>query len=57
MMGHRERMINGAEYDALTRWHHVAAWCGKPGARRAVKRQFNKRVRRRAGQELACTQP
>ena len=43
MMGHREKLIRGDEYDALTRWKRVLHW--KPGERPAVKRRFWKRIR------------
>ena len=44
MMGHRERLRGGDEYDALTRWQRFLRW--RPGQRRAIKRRFNKRQRR-----------
>lgn len=43
MMGTKEKMINGDEYDALTRWKNVLHW--KPGERRKIKQKFWKRVR------------
>ncbi len=47
MMGHRERLKGGDEWDALTRnWRSVLHW--KPGQTRKAKRTFNKRVRRLA---------
>lgn len=46
MMGHREKMIDGPEYDALTRWKNYLHW--NPGVRKRIKRQFNKRVRKSA---------
>lgn len=36
-------MTSGDEYDALTRWRHVLHW--KPGARKAIKRGYNRRQR------------
>jgi hypothetical protein len=44
MMGHRERLVDGDEYDALTRGKHFHKW--RAGDRAAIKRRFNKRVRR-----------
>jgi hypothetical protein len=44
MMGHRERLKSGDEYDALTRWRKVLAF--RAGARRLIKRKVNKRHRR-----------
>jgi len=43
MMGHREQMVNGDEYDAFTGWRRLLHW--KPGERRRIKRAFNRRVR------------
>ena len=45
MMGHRERLRGGDEYDALTRWKRFLYW--RPGQRRTIKRRFNKRQRQR----------
>lgn len=44
MMGHREKLKGGDEYDALTRWKRYLGW--RPGQRKLVKRQFWKRQRR-----------
>ncbi len=44
MMGHRGRMSNGRECDALTRWKNVSHW--NPGERGKIKRQYNKRQRK-----------
>lgn len=42
-------MINGDEYDALTQWKRFLHW--RPGERKAIKRRYNKRVRRRGREE------
>jgi hypothetical protein len=44
MMGHREPMKGGGEYDALTRAKRYFKW--RPGVRKWLKRKFNKRPRR-----------
>lgn len=46
MMGHREKMRGGDEYDALTPWKKYIGW--RPGARKRIKRRFNKRARAQA---------
>lgn len=51
MMGHRERMIDGDEFDALTRWKRILRWRG--GERKKMKRKFNKRIRRKVKRELS----
>lgn len=44
MMGHRDRLIDGDEYDALTRGgRRVHRW--RSGERRRIKRKVNKRIR------------
>lgn len=44
MMGHREKMVGGAEYDALSpRARKII--CFKRGEIRKCKRKFNKRIR------------
>lgn len=40
-----------SEYDALTRAHHYHHF--RPGQRKKVKRQYNKRLRRSPWQEIA----
>lgn len=44
MMGHKGRLANAREWDALTQWKNVTHW--KPGERKAIKRQYNKRQRK-----------
>jgi hypothetical protein len=53
MMGHREKMTNGAEYDVFSSWRKYLCYTSKPGVCKKIKRQFNKRVRRQAKQDLA----
>lgn len=59
-MGHRAPLRDGDaplrdgdEQDAFTNWRRVVAW--RRGALRAVKRRFNRRVRRRERQETNMT--
>lgn len=46
MMGHREELKGGFEWDAFTGWRRVHNW--NPGVRRYIKARFNRRVRREA---------
>jgi len=39
-------MIDGDEYDAMTGWRRLLHW--RPGERKAIKRKYNRRVRREA---------
>lgn len=51
MMGHREKMKGGDEYDALTRWKKLLKVFAKPGLARQAKQKFNRRVRKEAKAE------
>lgn len=51
MMGRRQRIKGGAEYDVLSGWRHVLCWCYRAGAKKSVKRQMNKRWRKEARHE------
>ena len=45
MMGHREKLKGGDEWDAFSRYvRSIMHW--RPGAVRRIKRRFHKRVRR-----------
>lgn len=46
MMGHREKMANGDEMDALSRGKKNYSWRSR--VRSAIKKQFNKRIRKGA---------
>jgi len=50
MMGHREKLKDGDEQDAFTGWRHMMHW--RTGALRAIKKRFNKRVRKNARKAL-----
>jgi len=43
MMGHKEKLKSGDEYDVVTKWRQVYSW--KPGVLKRIKRQLNKRIR------------
>jgi hypothetical protein len=47
---HAIAMAGGDEYDALTRWRHFLHW--KPGARKAIKRGYNRRQRAMQHQQM-----
>jgi len=44
MMGHRTKFKSMEELDAFTGWRRVSKW--RAGQVKAIKRKFNKRVRR-----------
>lgn len=51
MMGHKEEMKGGEEFDAFTGWKRFFNW--NSGVRKRIKRQFNKRIRKEVKQNLA----
>jgi len=51
MMGHKEKLKGGDEYDALTGWKKFLNW--NSGVRKRIKRQFNKRIRQKVKKDLA----
>ena len=54
MMGHRAELKSGDEFDALTRSRSFYGY--KAGTVKAIKRKFNKRVRREAKCNLSGSQ-
>ena len=49
-MKHHAPMIDGDEYDALTRFRHWCHW--RPGERSAIKRTYRRRERRMLNRRL-----
>lgn len=52
MMGHREELKGGDEWDVFSAWRHFIAKYKKPGKVKKVKRLFNRRIRRNINQHL-----
>lgn len=48
MMGHREKLKGGNEYDALTKARKRYKYLEKPGVSHWVKKHFSRRVRKEA---------
>jgi len=48
MMGHRGKLIDGDEWDALTRRRHFVCW--RVGERKRIKNKYWRRQRRAARQ-------
>lgn len=53
MMGHREKIRGGDEFDALTGWKKLLKVFSKPGLSRQAKQKFNRRVRKQAKADAA----
>ena len=52
MMGHREKIKGGDEYDAFTNWRRVLCYTRRPGVTKSIKAKFSRRVRRELKVEL-----
>lgn len=48
MMGTRQLLKGGAEYDVVTRWRRVLCYTTRAGVCRKIKRQMARRRRREA---------
>ena len=48
MMGHKEKLKSGDEYDLFTPWRKYLRF--RSGVKRWIKRQFNKRIRKETKQ-------
>lgn len=48
MMGHREQMKSGGEYDAFTGWRKLLCYMQRPKVRHSIKKKFSRRVRKEA---------
>jgi len=42
----------GAEYDAFSRWKNLLCYLQRAGAKKSIKRQYNKRLRRYFNEEI-----
>lgn len=52
MMGHREVLIGGGEYDVVTGWRKVLVCAKRPGWCRYYKRKISRRARKIAKLEV-----
>jgi len=50
MMGHKEKLKSGYEYDCFTSWKRATNW--KPGERKGIKKKLWKRIRQEIKEEL-----
>jgi len=46
MMGHKEKLKDGAEYDVVTGWRNVMCYTSRAGVCKKIKKQMNRRIRR-----------
>jgi hypothetical protein len=53
MMGHREQLKTGAEWDLICGWRKVMCYMHRPGVARSIKNQINRRSRRDSRRRLA----
>lgn len=52
MMGNRQTIKSGDEYDVVSGWRKVMKWCDKPGVKKEVRKRLSKRARRESKDEL-----
>ena len=52
MMGHREQLKRGDEYDVIGSWRRLYCWTQRAGAVAGVKRRLRRRVRHDARRAL-----
>ncbi|MDK1490502.1 hypothetical protein QN219_10570 [Sinorhizobium sp. 7-81] len=48
MMGHREKLKGGDEWDAFTGWRKVMCYLDRPRVKHSIKKKFSRRVRKDA---------
>jgi len=53
MMGHKEKLKGGDEYDALTRARRYHSF--RPGTRKRIKRKVSRRIRKQARFDIQKT--
>lgn len=52
MMGHKEKLVGGSEFDVFTIWRKYLCYTSRPGVCKKVKRKYNKRIRYEAKHKL-----
>ena len=53
MMGHRQKLKGGDEWDVTTPWRKVMCYLARPGATKRIKMKMNRRARRDAKRALS----
>ncbi len=52
MMGHKQKLNSGDEYDVVSRWRKLLCYCQRAGVTSKIKRKLNRRDRQQAKLEL-----
>ena len=52
MMGRKQTLKGGDEYDVVSRWRKLYCYLQRAGACKSVKKKLNKRARREAKHKL-----
>lgn len=55
MMGHKEKLKDGYEYDVISKWRKILCYCQRPGVTSSIKNRMNKRNRYEAKLKLKET--
>ena len=51
MMGHKERLVGGREWDAFTRWRKYLLSFSRTHVAKKIKQSYNRRIRRKVRRE------
>lgn len=52
MMGRRQKLVSGDEWDAISKWRRYMGYLQRPRVRKSIKRKINRRARRDAKRDL-----
>ena len=52
MMGNKQVMKGGDEWEVVTGWRKVMKWCAKAGKKKEVRKKMSKRSRREAKKDI-----
>ncbi len=55
MMGRKQKLNYGGEFDVVSKWRHILCYCHRPGVKKTIKQQMNRRDRRVTKRELLTT--
>lgn len=52
MMGHKEELKSGAEWDVTSKWRHYLCYCRNTRVTHKIKKQMSRRSRREAKKQI-----
>jgi len=48
MMGRRQKLKGGDEWDVVSKWRKILVYCSRPGVTKTIKKKMNRRDRKAA---------